>query len=161
MLEIDILTSGRLAVDDKALSLLDGAIVSIHSAFGMKKLDLTKRAIEGLSHPKAKILAHPTGRMLNDRSGYELDFEKIFEFCNKYNKALEINSWPNRLDLPDQLIKEATEKGIKLVINTDSHAASQMLLIKYGVAMARRGWAKKSDIVNTLGYNEFIRWLKS
>lgn len=161
LLEIDILTSGQLAVDNKSMDLLDGAIVSIHSSFGTNKKDMTKRVLSGLNHPKAKIFAHPTGRMLNERPGYELDFDQIFDFCKKNNKALEINSWPNRLDLPDALIKEAIENGVKLVINTDSHAVSQMTLIKYGVAMARRGWSKKSDIINTLGYIDFIKWLKT
>ena len=122
---------------------------------------MTKRAINGLSHPKAKILAHPTGRILNERSGYELDFDQIFEFCLKNNKALEINAWPNRLDLPDSLIRQAVKYGVKLAINTDSHSLTEMNLMKYGVAMARRGWAQKSDIINTLSYNEFITWLKS
>lgn len=161
LLEIDILVSGHLAVDNKTLELLDGAIVSIHSSFGMSKESMTKRVIQGLSHPKAKILAHPTGRMLNQRPGYELDFEKIFDFCKKYKKALEINSWPERLDLPDVIIKQAVESGVKLVINTDSHAVGEMNLMRYGVAMARRGWAKKNDILNTMGYNEFAKWLKS
>ena len=121
---------------------------------------MTKRVIHGLSHPKAKILAHPTGRLINQRVGYELDFDKIFDFCKKNNKALEINSWPTRLDLPDTLIMEAVKNNIKLVVNTDSHAVWQMDLMKYGVAMARRGWAKKNDILNTLGYNDFNEWLK-
>ena len=159
LLEIDILPSGKLAIDDKSLALLDGAIVSIHSSFGMDKSDMTKRAIHGLSHPKAKILAHPTGRMLNERPGYDLDFEKIFEFCKKNNKALEINSWPTRLDLSDSIIRLAVDNGVKLAINTDSHDLRQMNLMMYGVAMARRGWAKKDDIVNALGYNDFIKWL--
>lgn len=161
LLEIDILTDGKLAVDDKSLSLLDGAIVSIHSSFGMDKNEMTKRAIAGLSHPKAKILAHPTGRLLNERPGYDLDFDQIFDFCKKNNKALEINSWPARLDLPDSLIREAVKYGVKLVIDTDSHALPEMNLMKYGVAMARRGWSQKSDILNTLTYNKFIEWLKS
>jgi DNA polymerase (family 10) len=127
----------------------------------MSKEEMTKRVIQGLSHPKAKIFAHPTGRMLNRRPGYELNFEKIFDFCKKYNKSLEINSWPARLDLPDPIIRQAIENKVKLVINTDSHAVWQMGLMKYGVAMARRGWAQKSDILNTLGYNEFNRWLKT
>ena len=160
LLEIDILVNGNLAVDDKSLQLLDGAIVSIHSSFGMSKESMTKRVLQGLSHPKARILAHPTGRMLNQRPGYELDFEKIFDFCKKNNKALEINSWPERLDLPDTVIKQAVENGVKLIINTDSHAVSEMNLMKYGVSMARRGWAEKSDILNTMGYNEFTKWLK-
>lgn len=160
MLEIDILGSGELAVDDKSMELLDGAIVSIHSSFATNKEDMTKRVLSGLSHPKAKILAHPTGRLLNERKGYELDFDKVFDFCKKNNKALEINSWPQRLDLSDARIKEAVDKGVKLVINTDSHEVSQMNLMKYGVAMARRGWATKNDIINTLHYEEFMKWLK-
>lgn len=160
LLEIDILVDGNLAIDDKTLELLDGAIVSVHSSFGMNKKDITKRIINGLSHPKAKIFAHPTGRMLNQRAGYEVDFELIFDFCKKNNKALEINGWPNRLDPPDAIIKEGVKNGIKFVINTDSHALQQMNLMRYGVAMAKRGWAKSSDILNTLVYNDFIKWLK-
>ena len=160
LLEIDILTNGELAVDNKSLDLLDGAIVSIHSSFKMGKNELTKRVLQGLSHPKAKILAHPTGRMLNERPGYELDFDKIFDFCVKNNKALEINAWPNRLDLPDTLVREAIKYGVKFVVDTDSHASWQMNLMRYGVAVARRGWAQKDDILNTLSYNQFIKWLR-
>jgi len=161
MLEIDILASGELAVDDKSMKLLDAAIVSIHSSFNTNKKDMTKRVLRGLGHPKAKILAHPTGRILNERSGYELDFEQIFDFCKKNNKALEINSWPQRLDLSDIMIREAIKHGVKLVIDTDSHEVSQMALMRYGVSMARRGWATKSDIINALNYSEFIEWLKA
>lgn len=160
LLEIDILTNGKLAVNDKSMELLDAAIVSIHSSFETNRKDMTRRIINGLSHPKAKILAHPTGRMLNQREGYELDFDILFDFCKKNDKALEINSWPNRLDLPDALIRQALKYGIKFTINTDSHSLSEMNLMKYGVAMARRGWATKDDILNTLGYNDFIEWIK-
>ena len=160
LLETDILPNGNLAIDNKTLDILDGTIVSIHSVFNMNKVDMTKRVLSGLSYKKAKILAHPTGRMLNERPGYELDWEKILDFCKKNNKALEINSWPGRLDLPDPIIRMAVSGGIKMVIDTDSHAAEQMYLQKYGVAMARRGWATKSDILNTLSYNKFSEWLK-
>ncbi len=160
LLEIDILPNGNLAVDDKSLNLLDGAIVSIHSTFNMNKTDMTERVLKGLSHKKAKILAHPTGRMLNQRKGYELDWTRIFDFCKKNNKALEINSWPGRLDLPDMIIRLAVDAKVKMIINTDSHAVAEMDLMKYGVAMARRGWATRDDILNTLSYNEFSEWLK-
>jgi len=160
LLEVDILPSGDLAIDDKALSLLDFAIVSVHSAFSMNKINMTHRVIKGLSHPKAKVLAHPTGRLLNQRSGYELNWKEIFNFCNDNNKALEINSWPTRLDLSDQIIRQAINLQVKMVINTDSHASYQMENMKYGVAMARRGWAEKNDILNTLEYNDFTKWLK-
>jgi DNA polymerase (family 10) len=160
MLETDILPNGGLAIDNKALETLDASVVSIHSVFNMNREDMTKRVLLGLSHQKAKILAHPTGRLLNQRPGYDLDWDKIFDFCLKYHKALEINSWPDRLDLTDSIIKLAVTAGVKMVIDTDSHATWQMEMQRYGVSMARRGWATKNDILNTLSYNEFLDWLK-
>ncbi|MBI4079582.1 MAG: hypothetical protein HY429_04820 [Candidatus Levybacteria bacterium] len=161
LLELDILANGNLAIDEKSLGELDACLVSIHSSFNMNKKDMTKRVLDALAHPKAKILCHPTGRMLNERQGYELNFEAVFDFCKKHNKALEINAWPNRLDLPDTLVRQAVKYGVKMVINTDSHALWQMDMMKYGVAVARRGFATKGDIVNTLPYNEFVQWLSS
>ena len=160
MLEIDILPNGDLAVDDKSLELLDAVIVSIHSVFNMTRDAMTERVLKGLSHKKVKILGHPTGRLLNNRSGYDLDFEKIFSFCKEKNIALEINSQPQRLDLSDALVKRAVQRGVKLVIDSDSHAASQMDLQKYGVFVARRGWGKSSDIINTMSYNQIEDWFK-
>ncbi|HLD11611.1 MAG TPA: DNA polymerase/3'-5' exonuclease PolX [Patescibacteria group bacterium] len=155
LLEIDILNNGSLSIPDNSLDLLDGAIVSIHSSFRLNRTEMTKRVLEGLSHPKAKILAHPTGRLLLSREGFELDWDKVFEFCLKYNKILEINSWPTRLDLADVLVKDAKKRGVKLIINTDSHDAEHMKLMRFGVSVARRGWCEKSDIVNCLPYDAF------
>ena len=161
LMETDILPNGTLALPDEALDLLDGSIVSIHSVFSMNKSDMTKRVLAGLSHPKAKILAHPTGRLINIRSGYDLDFDQIFEFCKKNNKAIEINSQPVRMDLSDSLIRRAVETGVKMVIDTDSHASDQMKFMRYGISQARRGWAKKSDIINALDYKNVASWLKT
>lgn len=161
LLELDILANGDLAIDDQALEHVDGAIVSIHSSFSMDKNKMTDRIIKGLTHPKAKILAHPTGRLINQRPGYEVDWEKLFEFVASHNKALEINSWPTRLDLPDMLVKQARDQGIKFVIDTDSHAVPHMDNMFYGVAVARRGWCEKKDILNTYSAKEFESWLKS
>ncbi len=158
LMETDILPSGKLALDDKSLSLLDGSIVSVHSSFDMDRSKMTERVLKGLSHPKAKILAHPTGRLLNQRAGYELEWDKVFDFAVKNNKAIEINSWPLRLDLPDNLVRVAIGKGVKLVIDTDSHASSHMDLMEYGVSVARRGWASPSDILNTFDYNKIQEW---
>jgi DNA polymerase (family 10) len=159
LLETDILPNGNLAIDNMSLDLLDATIVSVHSVFNLNREDMTKRVISGLSHEKAKILAHPTGRLLNQRSGYDLDWDKIFDFCKQNNKALEINSSPDRLDLSDSVIKLAVAAGVKMVIDTDSHATLHMTLMEYGVSMARRGWATRNDILNTLSYNEFKEWL--
>jgi len=100
-LEIDIKTDGTLAIDEKSLQILDFAITSVHSSFDQDRAEMTERIIRGLSHPKVKILGHPTGRLLLEREGYELDWDKIFDFCLNNKKFLEISSWPNRLDLPD------------------------------------------------------------
>lgn len=159
-LEIDIKPNGSLAIPEKGLDFLDFAIVSIHTSFRMDKDSMTRRILKALSHPKVRILGHPTGRKLNQREGYEFDWEKIFEFCLKQGKWLEINAWPDRLDLPDTLVREAVKKGVKMVINTDSHAANQLALMEYGVSVARRGWAEKKDIINTLGYDKIIEELK-
>ncbi len=154
MMETDILPNGSLALPDEALEELDATIVSIHSVFKMAKEEMTERIIKGLSHPKAKILAHPTGRLLNERNGYEVDFEKLFKFCAVNKKAVEINAFPNRLDLDGPLIRMAVEAGVKLSIDTDSHEVNQMTLMPYGVDQARRGWATKDDILNALSYND-------
>lgn len=159
MLEVDIQTDGRLAYPDEAWDFVDAVIVSVHSVFQMDRKTMTQRVISGLSHPKARILGHPTGRLLGKREGYEIDWDELFSFCLKYDKALEINSSPQRLDLPDTVVQQAIKRGVKLVINTDSHDAAHMPLMRYGVQVARRGWAEKHDILNTLPYNRFKDWL--
>ena len=160
LLEVDILPNGDLAIDNKCLQLLDGAIVSVHSVFNMDKDKMTKRILNGLSHKKAKIFAHPTGRMIDSRSGYEANWNEIFTFAKKTSKALEINAWPTRLDLPDNLVRIAKNMGVKFAINTDSHDVSHMDNMKFGVSVARRGWATKNDILNTMGYNDMANWFK-
>ncbi len=160
LMETDILPNGKLALNDKSLDLLDGSIVSVHSSFDTERTKMTERVLKGLSHPKAKILAHPTGRLLNQRPGYDLDWNQVFDFCVKNNKAIEINSWPLRLDLPDSLVREAVKKGVKLVIDTDSHALDHMNLMEFGVSVARRGWATPSDILNTFDYNKLKEWFE-
>jgi len=144
---------------EEAFKYLDFAIASIHSSFKMPRREMTKRILASLVHPKIKILGHPTGRKIGEREGYELDWEKIFTFCLKNNKYLEINAWPNRLDLPDTLVREAVKTGVKMVINTDAHTVDQLDLMPYGVAVARRGWATKNDIINTMSYNELKKAL--
>lgn len=161
MIECDILPSGELALPASAIDFLDAMIVSIHSNFDTEKKEMTERVLKGLSHPKAKILAHPTGRMINSRPGYELNWIEIFDFCVKNNKALEINAWPYRLDLPDVLVRDAIRAGVKLVIDTDSHQVDQMEMMRFGVSVARRGWATAHDILNTYPTHELEKWLLS
>ncbi|HVZ12154.1 MAG TPA: PHP domain-containing protein [Patescibacteria group bacterium] len=159
LLECDILASGKLAIPDSAMDFVDGLIVSIHSSFNTPKEKMTERILSGLSNKKARIFAHPTGRLLNSRAGYEVEWDKLFTFVANNNKALEINSWPERLDLPDMLIRDALKKNIKFVIDTDSHALSHMDNMFYGVSVARRGWCEAKDILNTYSYKDFFSWL--
>ncbi|TSC90437.1 MAG: DNA polymerase (family X) [Microgenomates group bacterium Gr01-1014_5] len=160
-LEIDITPSGKLALPENAFTTLDYAIVSLHSSFRGTKADQTKRVLEGLAHPKVRIFGHPTGRKLNNREGVELDWDKIFDYALKHNKWIEINSSPDRLDLPDTLARQAVKLGVKLIVDTDSHEISWLSGMRYGISVARRGWAEKKDVVNTLSLQEFEKILHS
>jgi len=160
LLEVDILTSGKLALSDRCMDLLDMAIVSIHSSFKTPKEEMTRRILSGLEHPKAKIFAHPTGRLINQRPGYEANWEKIFQYIKKKNKALEINAWPTRLDLRDDLVFQARALGCQFVINTDSHAVDHMNNMKFGIAVAKRGWCEKKDIINSYAHEKLAQWIE-
>lgn len=148
-LEIDMLTDGSLPVTEEGLATLDFALVSIHTNFRLNREKMTKRVLTALLHPKVKIFAHPTGRKLNYREGVELNWEKIFEFCLKHDKWIEINADPARLDLPDFLVREAVLKGVVLTLGTDAHHVDGMDNMRWGVDVARRGWAEVKNIVNT------------
>ncbi len=159
-LEIDILPSGALPVSDEGMDTLDFALVSIHSSFAQSKSDMTKRVLAALAHPKAQIFAHPTARLLNKRESIELDWEKIFDYCVKNNKWVEINADPHRLDLPDMLVREAVKRGVKLTLGTDAHTKESLSNMQYGVSVARRGWATKKDIINSYGVLELTRMVQ-
>ena len=122
---------------------------------------MTRRVITALtSSPKVRVLGHPTGRLLGKREGFDLEWDRIFDVCGKNDIAIEINANPHRLDLPDTLVKEAVGHKIKLIVDSDSHEVGSMAYMPFGVSVARRGWAEKHDIINTLGYNDFITWFK-
>ncbi|HUW21957.1 MAG TPA: DNA polymerase/3'-5' exonuclease PolX [Candidatus Bathyarchaeia archaeon] len=158
-LEVDIKPDGRLALPAEGLEMLDFAIVAIHSGFRITREKMTRRILYGLNHPKVKILAHPTGRKLGKREEYELDWDKIFDFCLKHDKALEINAFPERLDLPDALVREAVKRRVKIAINSDAHSLREMNNIEYGVSVARRGWVEKKDILNSYDCDRISQWL--
>ncbi|MBM4240354.1 MAG: DNA polymerase/3'-5' exonuclease PolX [Euryarchaeota archaeon] len=149
-IEANIKSNGELDVEDGILKDLDVVMASIHSGFRQDKEKLTNRIISAMENENVNIIAHPTGRKIQERRAYDLDLQKIFEVSRETNTFLEINSYPNRLDLSDINVKRAIETGCKLVINTDSHKKEHLKYIKLGIATARRGWAKKGDIINTL-----------
>ncbi len=158
LIEVDIQPDGELSMPDEALKLLDFAIASIHSLHSQPKGEITKRILKALENPRVKVLGHPTGRLINKRDSYDADWEAIFKAAASRRIALEINSFPDRLDLPDNLVRLAKSFGVKFVIDTDSHEASQMSNIRFGVAVARRGWATSEDILNCWEWDKFAAW---
>lgn len=158
-LEVDIKPDGTMALPEEAVKYLDYLVASIHSTFRLKTDDMTERVLRALAFPKVKILGHPTGRLLERRDAYQLEWEKVFKVCKVKSIALEVNAAPDRLDLPDSLVKEAINTGVKIAINTDAHAAEHLRFLRYGLDVARRGWATKGDVVNAWPKDKFIKWL--
>lgn len=152
--EVDILPDGSLDLPDEILSKLDWVVASIHTQFNR---DNTDRIIKAMENPYVCVIGHPTGRTFGSREGYQLS-EEILKVAKETNTALEINAQPTRMDLPDIWIKKAVEMGVKLVISTDSHSLSNFGYMEIGVSLARRGWAKKEDILNTYSWEEIERF---
>jgi len=152
--EVDILSDGSLNFSDEILKKLDIANVAVHSGFKSSESVMTNRIIKALENPYVDILLHPTGRLLNKRPPYKLDMEQIFDVAQEKKKILEINCFKSRLDLKDIYIKSAIEHNIKLSLGTDSHNIDHLKFMRLGIAQARRGWAEKKDIVNTLNLKQ-------
>jgi DNA polymerase (family 10) len=148
--ESDILPDGFLDYPDSVLEQLDFVIASVHSRFKSPQKEVTHRVAKALENPFVTILGHPTGRIIGRRDPLNLDLERIFETARKTDTALEINCYPDRLDLKDVLVRKAKEYGCILALGTDAHSASDLHFMELGVRTARRGWAEPEDILNTL-----------
>ena len=159
-LEVNILADHTLGLPDELLKILDYGIASIHSAFEMDRDKMTERVLAALSNPYIKIWGHPSGRLINERNGIDINWTKIFEFASKNDKIIEINAQPQRLDLPDDLVADALKMGCQFVINTDSHNLESLNYMKYGIDVARRGGLTKNNIVNTLSLEKFLEKFK-
>lgn len=156
--EVDILPDGSLDYPDEILKEIDFVVASVHTGF---KKDNTERILRAIENPYVHGLSHPTGRLLGQREGYPLDIEAVIDKVVRENKFIEINAYYERLDLYDVYLKRAKEKGAKFYIGTDAHHTGQLWMIKLGIGMARRGWLEKKDVVNTMGYKNLLKFLKS
>jgi DNA polymerase (family 10) len=154
-LEVNINADTSLQVPDEILKIHQWNTASIHTAFRQSREDITKRLISALEHPYIDAISHPTGRLLLEREGIDADWPKVFEAVVKNNKVLEINAFPNRLDLPDSLVREAVKAGVKFVINSDSHRPEHLELLPFGISVARRGWVEKDMVLNTQPWSKF------
>jgi DNA polymerase (family X) len=159
--EVDILKDGSLDYSDEILAQLDVVVCSIHSYFNLDRAAMTERMLAAIENPYTQIIGHPTGRLLLKRDAIDYDMEKVLDACAKHGVAMECNSYPDRLDLKDVYLRMCKERGVKVVISTDSHNAGNLAFIRYGVVMARRGWLEKKDVINTLPTKEFLGALRA
>jgi len=159
--EVDILKDGKLDIRDEALKKLDVVAIAVHSGFKMSKKQMTERIIRAMKNPHVHILFHPTGRVIQRRPAYEIDINRIIKAAKQTRTVLEINAYPDRLDLKDEYIRMAIEAGVKLSIDSDAHSITHMHYLEFGIAQARRGWATKKDIINTRSLEQFLKLLKN
>lgn len=158
--EANILADGSIDIVDEVLAELDFVIAGIHSHFRMPRAEMTKRILQAMHNPHVDIISHPTGRILKRREEYEVVFDDLLKAARETGTILEINSYPERLDLGDVNILAAKQLGIKMVINTDTHNINQLHLMRFGISQARRGWAEKRDIINAWPVADLLNMMK-
>jgi len=159
--EVDILKDGALDYPEEILAQIDVVVCSIHSYMNLDREAMTDRLLKAIENPYTQIIAHPTGRLLLRRDAFDYDMEKVLDACAKHGVAMECNSYPDRLDLKDVYLRMCKERGVKVVISTDSHNTGNLSFIRYGVTMARRGLLEKQEVMNTLPVDQFLRALRT
>jgi DNA polymerase (family 10) len=157
--ELDILKDGTLDLPDDVLDELDLTVCSVHYAFDLPRDRQTERILRAMDNPHFNVLAHPTGRLLNERPPYEVDLERVLQGAKERGCFLEVNSQPMRLDLTDTACQRARELGVKVVVSTDAHSTAQLDYLRLGVDQARRGWLTADDVLNTRPLGELRRLL--
>jgi DNA polymerase (family X) len=159
-IEVDILADGTLDLSDSVLEQMDIVIASVHSHFNQSSAEMTDRLLKAIDNRNTSVIGHPTGRILLRRDAYPFDLDAVLKGAAQGRVAMELNAYPDRLDLCDRHLRRAKELGVKVVINTDSHHTSHMEKIRFGVLQARRAWLSKEDVLNTLPAPEFAKTMK-
>jgi len=159
-IELDILPDGSVDYDEGLLQRFEFTIASIHSRFSMDEEEMTRRICKALENRYVDILGHPTGRLLLARDAYKVDMNKVIEVAAQYGKAIELNANPNRLDIDWRLGPLVKKLGVKIAISVDAHEVGGLSDMMYGVGVARKSWYTKEDVLNTLEYPEFLRWIR-
>ena len=158
--EVNILKDGLLDIKDEVLAKLDVVGIAVHSHFNLSRAEQTRRVIKAMQNKNADILFHPTGRLIQRRAPFDIDIDEIIKAAKEMGTILEINADPHRLDLKDEYVRKAIGAKVKLVIDTDAHDKNCFQYLEFGIGQARRGWAKKSDIINTRPWPEMLKLLK-
>jgi DNA polymerase (family 10) len=159
-IEVDILADGSLDLSSSVLEEMDLVVASVHSHFNQSPAEMTSRLLKAVEHPSVSILGHPTGRILLRRDAYQFDLEAVLDSAARQRVAMELNAYPDRLDLCDRHLQMARQRGVKIVINTDSHHTSHLEKIRFGVLQARRAWLTVDDVLNTLPAADFLKAMK-
>jgi len=159
-IEVDILADGDLDLSDDVLAQMDVVIASVHSVFNQEPAKMTERLLKAVANPNTSIIGHPTGRLQLRRDAYQFDMDAILTAAAHHKVAMELNSYPDRLDLNDVHLRQAKQRGVKIVMNTDSHHTSHLDKIRYGILQARRAWLTKEDVLNTLPIRKFANAMK-
>ena len=159
-IEVDILADGDLDLSDDVLAQMDLVIASVHSVFNQEPAKMTERLLKAVENPNTSIIGHPTGRIQLRRDSYQFDMHAVLTAAAAKKVAMELNAYPDRLDLNDVHLRQAKQRGVKIVINTDSHHTSHMDKIRYGILQARRAWLTKDDVLNTLPVAKFAKAMK-
>lgn len=158
--ECDILRDGSLDYADDVLASLDFVVASIHSLFNLPPEEQTRRMLRAISNPYVDIIGHPTGRILLGREGYTLDVEAVIDAAAEHGVCIEINAHPSRLDLDWRYLHRARDKGMKIPINPDAHVIDGLDDMRYGVGIARKGWLRASDVLNTMSTDELLDFFR-
>jgi len=158
--EVDILKDGALDYEDDLLAELDFVVGSVHTSFGVGEEAMTERIVRAMNNPHVRVIGHPTGRILERRDPYEVDVSRLIREAADTNTVLELNSYPDRLDLAVPYVREAMDAGVRISIDTDAHDESALSLVKYGVSQARRAWVEKDRVINCMPWEDFERYLK-
>jgi DNA polymerase (family 10) len=159
-IEVDILAEGELDLSDSVLEQMDVVIASVHSHFNQESAQMTDRLLRAIANPNTSIIGHPTGRVLLRREGYGFDYDKVFAAAAQAGVAMEHNAYPDRLDLRDLHLRMAKAKGVKFVVNTDSHHTTHLEKMRYGVLQLRRAWLTKEDVLNTMPAVKFLKAMR-
>ncbi len=159
-IELNIDNEGHLDYEDDFLKEFDIVVASIHSGFNQPEEVLTRRMLAAIGNPNVDIIGHPTGRILGRRPPYALDLEAVLKAAAEHGTLLELNSYPDRLDLKDDYVREAKRRGVRIAINTDAHTAYHLRYMLFGVATAKRGWLEAEDVANTWQLDDLMSFLR-
>jgi DNA polymerase (family 10) len=158
--ECDVLKDGSLDLPDAVLAKLDVVGAAVHSLFNLPRKEQTERIVKAMSNPNVDIIFHPTGRIINRRAAYEVDVDELIKTAKQTGTVMEIDAYPDRLDLKDEYIRKCVDAGVKIAIDSDAHSPTHFPYLEYGIAQARRGWAERKDIINAWPLEKMLRFLK-